>query len=165
MSCSLSQADFHAWFYFQIFLHLCSPWHSFLTLRYHFLRCAGLPPLFQQLSVCSFKSLLKTNIFQEIHPPPLSLIISLTSSFIISPLSCSLFPCQTFCECVCSDCSLSYLYCKYMLWNTVHIICLKREYFAFLNIHQYTSGALYHPNSKGRSETPVPAEQWGLTAP
>lgn len=83
---------------------------SLLTLRYHFLRFAGLPPLFQQLSVCSFKSLLKTNIFQEIHPPPLSLIISPASFFIISPLSCSLFSCQTFCECVCSDCFLSYIY-------------------------------------------------------
>lgn len=85
--------------------------HSLLTLRYHFLGFAGLPPLFQQLSlVCSFKSLLQTKIFQEIHPLPLSLVISPTSSFIISPLSCSLFCCQTFCECVCSDSSLSYIY-------------------------------------------------------
>lgn len=104
-----------------LFPNLSSFVFSLLTLRYHFLRSAGLPPLFQQLSVCSFKSLLKTKIFQEIHPPPLSLIISPASFFIISPLSCSLFSCQTFCEFVCSDCSLSYILFKYMLWNIVHI--------------------------------------------
>jgi len=42
-------------------------------------------------AVPSFGSLLKSPIFQEVLPPRLSLIISPTSSFIIFPMSCSLF--------------------------------------------------------------------------